>query len=167
MSPRGLWRTCDVVTAIVFEWHKCFNNGHEEVEDDPNSGQPSMTKMAENTNRVNQMVRRKRRLCADDSEGIHPDRKSMWIILVQELGMQRMCAIMVPKLLPDDQKEHQVSVCQKLLEKIGEDKELIGQLVTGDETWVFQYNLETKRQSLQCKTPTSPRLKKASCPKQK
>ncbi|GBL95092.1 hypothetical protein AVEN_188830-1 [Araneus ventricosus] len=34
-------------------------------------------------------------------------------------------------------------------------------LITGDTTWVFQYDPETKRQSQECYIPSSPRLKKA------
>ena len=34
-------------------------------------------------------------------------------------------------------------------------------VITGDESWVYGYDPETKRQSSQCKSPTSPRPKKA------
>jgi hypothetical protein len=34
-------------------------------------------------------------------------------------------------------------------------------IITGDETWCFQYDLETKCQSMQWKTQNSPQLKKA------
>jgi hypothetical protein len=38
---------------------------------------------------------------------------------------------------------------------------MFDRVTTGDETWCFQYNLETKRQSMQWKTQNSPRLTKA------
>ena len=40
----------------IFEWHKCFVKGHEEVEHDPTMGQPSM-RTDVNIPRVNQLVR--------------------------------------------------------------------------------------------------------------
>jgi histone-lysine N-methyltransferase SETMAR len=39
--------------------------------------------------------------------------------------------------------------------------EVIDRVITNDETWCFQYDPETKRQSMQWKTQTSPRPKKA------
>ena len=42
----------------VFEWHKHFKSGREEVEDDPKPGQPSTSKTADNIERVNTLVRR-------------------------------------------------------------------------------------------------------------
>ncbi|XP_008301042.1 receptor-type tyrosine-protein phosphatase mu-like, partial [Stegastes partitus] len=43
---------------------------------------------------------------------------------------------------------------------------LLGRVITGDESWI-EYNPETKRQSLQWKSPTSPRLKTAGQSKSK
>lgn len=57
-----------------------------------------------------------------------------------------------------------LSVCRDLLEKMWV---FLGWVITGDETWVFQYDLETKRQSLQLKTQNSPRAKKAHMTKSK
>jgi len=37
--------------------------------------------------------------------------------------------------------------------------DILGRVITGDETWVNQYDPETKRQSAQWKTPNSPRPK--------
>ena len=41
----------------VFEWHKRFKEGREEVEDDPRSGRPSTSRTDDNVERVRQMVR--------------------------------------------------------------------------------------------------------------
>ena len=38
--------------------------------------------------------------------------------------------------------------------------DILGRVITGDETWVYQYDPETKRQSAQWKTANSPRPKK-------
>ena len=46
----------------AFEWHKRFKEGREEVEDDPRSGRPSMSRRVDNIERVKQMVRADRRL---------------------------------------------------------------------------------------------------------
>ena len=46
----------------IFEWHKRFKHGREEVEDDPKSGRPSTSKTDRNIERVKQLVRNDCRL---------------------------------------------------------------------------------------------------------
>ena len=41
------------------------------------------------------------------------------------------------------------------------DEKLLENVITGDESWVFQYDPETKRQSRHWKSVSSPRPKKA------
>ena len=48
-----------------------------------------------------------------------------------------------------------------------EEPDFLGKVITGDETWVFQYDPETTRQSLQWKTPALPRPTKARMLKSK
>jgi len=64
---------------------------------------------------------------------------------------------MVPKELTEEQKQRRVTICQDLLERQGD---ILGCVITGDETWVYQYEAETKRRSAQWKTASSPRPKK-------
>ena len=58
-------------------------------------------------------------------------------------------------------------ICEDMLEKIKDDLDILRQIITGDETWVFQYDLETKRQSMQWKTEELLRPKKVSISKSK
>ena len=41
------------------------------------------------------------------------------------------------------------------------DPDLLKKVITGDESWVYGYDIETKAQSSQWKRPEEPRLKKA------
>jgi len=41
----------------------------------------------------------------------------------------------------------------------GEEDDILGRVITGDETWVYQYDPEMKQQSAQWKTANSPRPK--------
>jgi len=68
-----------------------------------------------------------------------------------------MCAKMVPKDLTEEQKQRRVTICQDLLER---QDDILGRVITGDETWVFQYDPEMKRQSAQWKTANSPPTKR-------
>ena len=50
---------------------------------------------------------------------------------------------------------------------IEDNLDILRQIITGGETWVFQYDPETKRQSIQWKTAESPRPKKVCMSKSK
>ena len=78
-------------------------------------------------------------------------------ILTKDLDMRKVCAKMVPKELTEEQNQRRVTICQDLLER---QDDIFGRIITGDETWVYQYDPETKRQSAQWKTANSPRPKK-------
>jgi len=68
---------------------------------------------------------------------------------------------MVPKLLSDEQKEHHKELCLDLLQRTENEPDLLNSIIACDETWVFMYDPETKQQSMQWKSTSSPRPKKA------
>ncbi|KAK5642352.1 hypothetical protein RI129_008519 [Pyrocoelia pectoralis] len=57
-----------------------------------------------------------------------------------------VCAKLMPKVLPDDQKACRVETCQELLDTCEENPTFLDDVITGDESWVFEYDPETKRQ---------------------
>jgi histone-lysine N-methyltransferase SETMAR len=82
-------------------------------------------------------------------------------ILSDELNMRHIAAKFVPRLLSNDQKEHCVAICPELKEQIENDPVFISTIITGDESWVYGYDPETKQQSSQWKMPNSLRPKKS------
>jgi len=74
--------------------------------------------------------------------------------------MRKFCAKMVPKVLSYEQKEHRKELCLDLLQCIENEPDFLNSIITCDELWIFKYNLETKRQSMQWKSTSSPRPKK-------
>jgi histone-lysine N-methyltransferase SETMAR len=75
--------------------------------------------------------------------------------------MRRISARFVPRLLSDDQKTLRISVCRELKQQARDDPNFISSIITGDETWVYGYDPETKQQSSQWKSSNSPQPKKA------
>ena len=82
-------------------------------------------------------------------------------ILTEESAMKKLCAKFVPKNLTIEQKDNQTDVCLHLLERIQSDRNFFKNVITGDETWIFEYDPETKRQSKEWHTSASPRPKKS------
>jgi len=60
-----------------------------------------------------------------------------------------------------------VNCCADTLENIKNDSNFLLNVITCDETWIFQYDPETKRQSMHWKSPQSPRKKKVHMSKSK
>ena len=137
----------------LFEWHRRFKEGREEVEDDHRSGRPSTNRTDKNVERVRQKVRSDFRLTVRmtaDELGINSER--VWRIITEDLGMRKICAKIVPRLLNEGQKERRVQVCQDILEQLETELNLLKRVVTGNESWIFEYGPLTKRQSLEWKS---------------
>jgi histone-lysine N-methyltransferase SETMAR len=125
-------------------------------------------KTDENVDKVRTLVRNDRRLSIRMiAEELNVDKETVRQILTENLKMKKACAKMVPKNLSEDQKLNREEMCQNVLEKIEEDPDFLNSVVTCDETWFFQYDPETKRQSVQWKTTHSPRPKNARMSKSK
>jgi hypothetical protein len=69
--------------------------------------------------------------------------------------MRKISAKMVPRMSIDEWKRR-----LHILSDLLHNAETFGRVITGDETWCFQYDPETKHQSTQWKTQNSCRLKK-------
>ena len=97
------------------------------------------------------------------AEQMNIDKETVRKILTEGLDMRKVCAKMVPKKLTEEQKQRRVTICQDLLES---QDDILGRVTRGDETWVYQYDPETKRQTAQWKIANSPRPKCSVGPNQ-
>jgi len=132
------------------------------VKDDDHPGRPCTAVTDDNIERVHDVIRKDRRLGVRAvAEEVNLDRESVRQILRGELNIRKVCAKMVPKLLSDEQKECHKELCLDLLQRIENEPDLLNSIITCDETWIFTYDPETKRQSMKRKSTSSPRPKKA------
>jgi histone-lysine N-methyltransferase SETMAR len=68
----------------------------------------------------------------------------------EKLGYKKLCARWLPKILTDDHKTKRMGSALKFLKRYAlEGDEILDCIVTGDETWGFHHNPESKQQSLQ------------------
>ena len=146
----------------IFEWHKRFREGREDVEDDPRSGRPTTSRTNENVERVREKVRSDRRLTVRMiADELNMNSERVWRIIREDLGMRKVFAKLVPRLLNDGQKENCVQVCLDIVKQLEITPDLLSRVVTGDESWIFEYDSLTKQQSLEWKSASLPRPKKA------
>ncbi|PNF42333.1 hypothetical protein B7P43_G04927 [Cryptotermes secundus] len=67
----------------------------------------------------------------------------------------------VPMLLSPEQQQLRLEVAQQMLECANRDPEFVKTVITGNESWVYRYDPETKVQVSKWKHPTSQRPKRA------
>ncbi len=80
----------------------------------------------------------------------------------RDLGMRRVCARWVPRLLSDEQIATRVNMSNDFLRRYSKDgSHFLKKIVTTDETWINLYEPETKIQSSAWRRPSSPPPKKA------
>jgi len=113
------------------------------VQDDPRSGQPKTQRTDANVDRVRTLVRSDQRLGVRViAEELNLNRETVQQIVKEDLGMRKISAKMVPRILTHDQKQRHLHISSDLLCNV----EMFDRVITGDETWCFQYDPETKRQ---------------------
>ncbi|UYV64507.1 hypothetical protein LAZ67_3001027 [Cordylochernes scorpioides] len=88
-------------------------------------------------------------------------------IIKEDLQLKKTPSKFVPKMLTIQQKENRVEVAKKMLEMVEENPNWKEKVITGDETWVYGYDPETKRQSMEWKGKDEPRTKKSRLCKSK
>ncbi|VEN48079.1 unnamed protein product [Callosobruchus maculatus] len=146
----------------VYRWYKMFSEGREDVNDEERAGRPSTSTTDENIDKVKKIVLANRRITVREvAEDLNISIGSCHSILTNDLGMSRIAAKFVPKLLNFDQKQHRVNIAHEMLESVRDDPNVLQRVITGDELWVYGYDVETKAQSSQWKLPHEPRPKKA------
>ncbi|UYV63819.1 K02A2.6-like, partial [Cordylochernes scorpioides] len=146
----------------VYRWYKMFSEGREDVNDEERAGRPSTSTTDEKINEVEKMIFANRRITVREvAEDLNISIGSCHSIFIKDLGMRLVAAKFVPKLLNCDQKQHRMNIANEMLDSVRDDPNLLQRVITGDEAWVYGYDVETKAQSSQWKLPHEPRPKKA------
>ena len=145
----------------TFLWYKHFKDGRISVDDDEHSGRPLTSATPENIAKVCEALFADRRQTIHDvCQIVGLSYGTVQCILADSLNMRCISARFVPRLLSDGQKALHVSVCREL-KQARDDPNIISNIITGDETWVYGYDPETKQQSSHWKSPNSLQPKKS------
>ena len=146
------------------EWYNRSKDGSTSVESDARSGWPSTSRNEELIDHGRTLVMQDRRVTVRElAEEVGISNGSVHSILTDDLALRRVSAKFVPKLLTMEQKQLRLEVAQgtSMLDPANSYPEFPNIVTTGDESWVYGYDPETKAMSSQWKHSTSPRPKKA------
>ena len=148
--------------ASVFEWHKRFKEGRESVRDDERCGRSKEVRTPELIGQIKNIMDKDRRVSIETiSAQFDVSVGNVHIIIREEPKIRKICAKFVPRVLREDQKERRCHDSWEMVELINSNPAVLDALVTCDESWIYCYDPETKRQSSLWKHAGPPRPKKA------
>jgi AraC-like DNA-binding protein len=117
------------------ERYSRFKNGRTSIDDDPHTGWPSTARTNETVDRVNTVLRGNRRLTITEiADELNLSFGTCQAILTQDLGMRRVSAKLVPRVLTQDQTENRATACRELLQRAENDTTFLPNIITGDES---------------------------------
>lgn len=132
----------------VFKWFAMFKDGRESIEDAERPGGPKTSRIEENIQKVADILKNDRCVSLKLIEEMTDiPRTTVHRILVDDLGKRKVCARFVPHSLTEDQKAARVEHCADMKTSADNDPTFLQNIITADETWCFQYEPKTKRQS--------------------
>ena len=144
--------------TMIFEWARHFKNRQLNIEDSPSSGR-TVSATGERTIRaVEDLVIGDRRITIQATvEILSISNGTVHGILRDHLHMTKVCSTWVQHLLTPVQRHERVEASEELLaryEKEGND--FLFRIITGDESWFYYYQPESKQLSKQWKRGDSP-----------
>ena len=114
------------------------------VEIEACSGRPSTSRNEEVIEKVCQIVIEDRCPTLREIVEVEISRGLVHSILIKDLCMQRVSAKFIPKLLTEQHKELHLKIAEDMLDCANNDLEFTKTITTGDDTWVYGYNPESK-----------------------
>ena len=133
-------------------WYNRFKDNRTSVKSNECAGRPSTCCNNVIIEEVKILIMANRRLTVreiGDELGISKD--SAHAILTQDLGMRKVSAKFVPRLLSEEQKQVRLDIAQDLLQTTDDNPDYLNTVITGDESWVYGYDPKTKAKSSQWK----------------
>ena len=135
--------------STIPRWFCEFQRGRTRLSDDPRTGAPKSAVTQENVDAVRLLIKADRHITYREIEAsIGISKTSIQKILHEELAVRKLVSRWIPHLLTEEQKALRVNWCQKTLSRFNDgSSKNVYNMVSGDESWIYSYEPENKRQS--------------------
>ncbi|GFR79429.1 histone-lysine N-methyltransferase SETMAR [Elysia marginata] len=148
----------------VRKWIKAVSEKRGDMEDEPRPRRPVTACGDANISKVLvSLSDDRRKTCEEISTETSMSRTSVFRVLTNKLNKKKKFSKWVLHLLTvtDEQKESRVNFSRNFLRRFQtEQNDFLGRIITGDETWVYSWDPETKRQSAEWRDFDEPRPEK-------
>ena len=122
-------------------WKNKFESGVESIKNAPKSGRPKFVSSKEIFSKIKEIIEGYVRFTVRDiARKVGISLSTVHLILKKQLKILKKFARWVPHLLTDEQNSQRVKMAKKLLQMFQTcDKKQFGNVVTGDENWVYYF----------------------------
>ncbi|UYV61879.1 hypothetical protein LAZ67_1006929 [Cordylochernes scorpioides] len=170
MSPKEIYE--DMVDTLreeapsystVEKWVAAFKLGRISTEDEHRTGRTVKSVTQENIDKIHDLFMLDRRMIVSQiEETLGIPKTTVDRIMREHLGLRKLSAHWVPKLLTPDQKAVRRKLSSDNLALFeANTEEFVNRFVTMDDTWAHHFTPESKQQSMQWRHSGSPPPKKA------
>ena len=135
--------------TTVYRWFSEFNRGRSSLSDEFREGRPKSAVVSENIDAVCEMIKQDRHVTYCEIEAsLSISSTSIYAILHEHLAVRKLCSRWIPHNVTIAQKKARVDWCEEMLKTFnrGASKDVY-KIVTGDESWIYSYEPESKQQS--------------------
>lgn len=135
--------------STVKNWYNEFNRGRCSLQDESREGRPKSVVVPKNIDAVLELIKQDRHVTYREIEAsLDISMTSINKILHEHLGVKKICSRWIPHNLTNAQKEIRVNWCKEMLIKYRQGtSKAVYNICTGDESWIYAYEPETKQQS--------------------
>jgi histone-lysine N-methyltransferase SETMAR len=135
----------------VEKWLQLFRQGRESTEDDPRSGRPTTSTSSDCVEAVRTQIESNRKLTTREiAETLDISIGSVVEIFRDHLGMSKISSRWVPRLLTNQMKATRRDLSLVFMNKFDQaPNNFLERIVTGDETWLYLHDPESKQASME------------------
>jgi histone-lysine N-methyltransferase SETMAR len=164
-SPSNIYQRMVVVygehapsRTTVFEWARRFKDGQLNIEDDPRCGRPITATDDQTVGAVESLIIENRRITIQEiADALGISTYTVHGIIHDKLHMTKVSSRWAPHLLIPDQRHERVQSCLELLARYSaEGDDFLFRIITGDESFLYYYQPESKQSSKEWKRADSP-----------
>ena len=118
------------------KWFHLFSDSRKSVKDDPRSGRKVTISTDKRIAAIEEYVMKDRRITVRQvGENFDNSYRTAQDILTNVIGMPRVCARWVPRLLVPEQKTVRVQICTELQQRLSDEGDsFLNKVITCDET---------------------------------
>lgn len=146
----------------VYKWAQEFRQGRNSIVDSSRCGRPTVVATDALKLDVEKRIKSNRKITVEElAHELDVSVGTVHKIIRSDLNFTKKCAHWIPRVLSQADKQNRVRICRELKQRFDvEGETFLERIITCDETWIYDYEPESRTQSMEWKHPHSPAAQK-------